>query len=604
MKHVKKITALLLSFLLLSVYFPFAFATENTEIAENNMDFATKTAEIVKESDSALRILGKFSKKPSDDIFSLAEDSVVCEDGRFVLQFSSEERLAECLEKLNADPGIVYAERDIAVYTQAVEDNGYLSWGVEAIEADIYSESITAEPNEFVTVAIIDSGCEDIDFIKDRLVQGYDFVENDSDAAQDESGNSHGTFLASIVTDCTRNLPVKIMPVRVLSEKEGSVSNVINGIRYAADNGADVINISLSAILTKCKALEDAVAYAEQKNVAVVVCAGNSKTDMQDFCPAHIESVITVSSINSDYGFTYEISNYGNGIDVAAPGGSIAGYNAAGEKAFLSGTSMSAAFVSAAAAMFRLENPVCNVSQVHNALVSSAKDYGDEGWDKYYGHGVLKLGKLINSTAKYVESVSFTQDLYELFTGNTLEINPVFLPADATDKTFTLSADGDNISINGNIITAVSEGEVTVTLKSNDGAYTDTAKIKITQKAPEINAILNIRNNPETKTIDYGETLRLTADIINKPENTTVWWYVDGIKTGEGETFEVSPESGRTEITAKLVDSNGNAVLDSYGAEISDSESVTVNDGFFQKIISFFKNLFRLNRTVIQMLFK
>ena len=68
--------------------------------------------------------------------------------------------------------------------------------------------------------------------------------------------------------------------------------------------------------------------------------------------------------------------------------------------------------------------------------------------------------------------------------------------------------------------------------------------------------------------------------------------------------FEVSPESGSVEVAAKLVDSNGNILNDKNGNEISDSQKVSVNSGFFQKLISFFKNLFGINRTVIQALMK
>lgn len=609
MKFTKKITALLLVLFMLSAYVPFAgaFSAEQTEmsVAENNTEFAKETAEIIRNDDSMLRIIGRFNKMPSEDAFALASESVISESGRFVLQFPSEKDLAACLDKLSKNPDIIYAERDRAVYTEAIETSAeYLSWGVEAIEADVYSKAVSPDDGASVTVAIVDSGCEDVDFIKNKLVEGYDFADNDSDAMQDESTDSHGTFLASIVADCTHNIPVNIMPVRVLSSKTGSLINAVNGILYAVDNGADVINVSLGAVLNNCSSLEDAVNYAEKNNVAVVVCAGNNKSDMKNFCPAHVENAITVSSVNSKNEFSERFSNYGNGIDFAAPGENIIGYNAAGEKSALSGTSMSAAFVSAATAMYRLQNPAQNTRQVRDALISCAEDCGDEGWDSYYGWGVLKLSDLLNSDKKYVESISFTKSSYELFVGETLTVEPVFTPADATDKSFFLTVFGSNISVNGKVVTAVSAGISTLTVTSVDGLYSAIAQITVKEKPPEITAALKIKTNPGSKVINYGETLRLTAQITDRPENTAVWWYVNGSKTGEGETFEISPSSGRADITAKLVYADGNAVINSQGAEVSDSETVTVNSGFFQKIISFFKNLFRLNRTVIQMLFR
>lgn len=610
MKKVKKLSALLLALIICFSCFSSGtvFAAKTViNTATTNNDFAKTTAEIIKndDTDSMLRIIGKFSKQPSDSVFSGASDTVISRDGRFVLQFSSEKKLLSCLEKLNKNPDIIYAERDRPVYTEALElTEEHLSWGVEAIEADVYSQKISPTVSgRSVTVAIVDSGCEDIDFIKDKLVPGYDFFENDNNAYEDASPKSHGTALASIVADCTRDIPVKIMPVRVLGSEEGTLLNIINGIIYAVDNGADVINLSLCAILYNCNALEDAVDYAEGKGVTMVVCAGNSESDTKDFCPSHCENVLTVSSVNEDLVFSEIFSNFGNEVDLAAPGEAVSCYNAMGERITLNGTSLSTAFVSAAAAMFILDNPECNSQQVRNTLTSNAQDLGAAGKDIYYGWGVLKLGNIPKSTKIPVDSIRFPQSSYALYVGDTLEITPILSPDNATDKSFTLSADNSNVSIDGNIVTAVSAGVTTLTVTSGNGIQ-DTATVTITEKAPEAIATLKIRNNPSTKTINYGDILRLTAETANQPDNTYVWWYVDGIKSGEGNTFEVSPESGSVEITVKLVDANGDIVIDKNGNEVYDLQTVTVKSGFFQKLISFFKNLFNINRTVFQALIR
>ncbi len=113
-------------------------------------------------------------------------------------------------------------------------------------------------------------------------------------------------------------------------------------------------------------------------------------------------------------------------------------------------------------------------------------------------------------------------------------------------------------------------------------------------------ATVKIKNNSGSKTISYGETLRLTAITSNMPADAKIYWYVDGAKKGEGETFNLSFESGTKTVEVKLVDAKGNIIKNSSGNEIADSESVTINSGFFQKLISFFKNLFGINRTVVQ----
>ena len=119
-----------------------------------------------------------------------------------------------------------------------------------------------------------------------------------------------------------------------------------------------------------------------------------------------------------------------------------------------------------------------------------------------------------------------------------------------------------------------------------------------------LKATVKIKNNSGSKTIYYGETLCLTATTTNMPADVKIYWYVDGEKRGEGETFNVNFKNGTKTVEVKLVDSNGNVLKDAGENEIKDSESVTVKGGFFQKIISFFKNLFGLNRTVVQTVFK
>lgn len=109
-----------------------------------------------------------------------------------------------------------------------------------------------------------------------------------------------------------------------------------------------------------------------------------------------------------------------------------------------------------------------------------------------------------------------------------------------------------------------------------------------------------INNNTGSKTINYGETLRLTTVTTNMPTDAKIYWYVDGVKKGEGETFNVSFENGTKTVEVKLVDADGNVLKNASGNEISDSEEVTVKAGFFRKLISFFKNLFGANRTVVQ----
>lgn len=118
-------------------------------------------------------------------------------------------------------------------------------------------------------------------------------------------------------------------------------------------------------------------------------------------------------------------------------------------------------------------------------------------------------------------------------------------------------------------------------------------------------ATVKIKNNPGSRTINYGETLHLTAVTANMPVGAYVKWYVEGSgvsvrQNANDSTCDItSTGSGTVTVTAKVVDKNGNPILRD-GGEISDSQKVTSNAGIWQKIVSFFKNLFRANRTIIQ----
>lgn len=119
------------------------------------------------------------------------------------------------------------------------------------------------------------------------------------------------------------------------------------------------------------------------------------------------------------------------------------------------------------------------------------------------------------------------------------------------------------------------------------------------------NIRISIKNNPGTATVKYGEILKLTAvTSFALPAGTEIYWYVDGVKAEKGEIFNFSAESGTKTVSVKIVDEGGKVLRDSNGNEISDSQQVKVDSSFWQKIVSFFKNLFGINRTVVQAFFK
>ncbi len=184
-----------------------------------------------------------------------------------------------------------------------------------------------------ITVAVLDTGVAYEDYKNFKLLEDlegitfvdpYDFVANDKHANDDHAHGSHVTGTIAQMTNngigvagVARN--VKIMPLKVLSGSgSGSVAGIADAIRYAADKGAKVMNMSLGGAFPS-RVLKKAVEYAHNKGVAVVCAAGNESRGKVGY-PAAYPGAIAVSATQNDEAITF-YSNTGKDIDIAAPGG-------------------------------------------------------------------------------------------------------------------------------------------------------------------------------------------------------------------------------------------------------------------------------------------
>jgi membrane-anchored mycosin MYCP len=164
-----------------------------------------------------------------------------------------------------------------------------------------------------------------------------------------------------------------------------------DAVRWAVDNGAKVINISLGSTSPDWPQSWDAAfLYAEQKDVVIVAAAGNRVGgNVQVGAPATIPGVLTVAGLDGDGRASVDSSSQGISIGVAAPAENLVGGIPGGGYAEWAGTSGAAPIVSGVAALIRSKWPEMSATQVINRIVSTAKDAGAPGKDPLYGYGVL-----------------------------------------------------------------------------------------------------------------------------------------------------------------------------------------------------------------------
>jgi thermitase len=249
-----------------------------------------------------------------------------------------------------------------------------------------------------VTIAIVDTGvsCNHPD-LQGKCVAGYDHANGDADPSDD---HGHGTHVAGIAAAQTNNgtgvagvgWEARIMPVKALGASgNGSHSAIANAIIWAADHGAQVINMSLGGPFTT-STLANAVSYAiSQKGVTLVAAAGNENTSNPSY-PAAYPNVIGISATTqSDSRASF--SNYGDAIDVAAPGVAILSTVTSGGYQAWSGTSMAAPVAAGLAALLKGQNASRTPAQIEQLLEQSADDLGASGWDQLFGWGRINAAR-------------------------------------------------------------------------------------------------------------------------------------------------------------------------------------------------------------------
>lgn len=308
------------------------------------------------------------------------------------------------LQALRQNPNVEYVEPNFITKTQYIPDDPYYAfqWGPQVIHAESAWDKIDPAKLANVTIAILDSGINyNHEDLKSSIVRGYDIVNNDNNV-NDVMG--HGTHVAGIAAAVTNDGTgiagiaggCNIMPVKVLDDDgNGNDADIIKGIKYATDHGAQVINLSLGGP-DSSNAIQEAVNYATNHGVSVVTAAGNENGPIDT--PGNCRGVITVGAIERN-GTRASYSNFGPKLDVVAPGSDILStYIGTGPSGYtyFSGTSMAAPFVSGVVALIKAANPNLSPSEVTDIIHRSATDLGQHGFSNYYGYGLVNADKAVD----------------------------------------------------------------------------------------------------------------------------------------------------------------------------------------------------------------
>jgi thermitase len=327
----------------------------------------------------------------------------------------------QALATLSADPAVEYAELDLVGYGAGVPDDAYFAhqWGlhntgqsggqpdadIDAPEAWEITTGVTS-----TVLAIIDTGADlDHPDLAAKIVPGYDFVNDD---AQPWDDHGHGTHVAGVAAAATGNATgiagvcpdCRIMPLKGLNDENwGYYSWWASAIEYAVDHGADVINMSMGGV-DSSQVLYDAVLYAYGADVPIVAAMMNDG-DSTSYYPAVYTQTIAVGATNR-LDERWASSNFGDHIDVVAPG--VAIWSTLWDDAYASweGTSMAAPHVTGVLGLIESVRPDYTVEELRAVLAASADDQvgppneDKKGWDQYFGAGRL-------NAARAVQEVSF-----------------------------------------------------------------------------------------------------------------------------------------------------------------------------------------------------
>jgi len=537
------------------------------------------------------------------------------------------ERVRDAVRTLRARDDVVYAEPNYLVHALYVPNDTYYrpyQWhldnvsgsGVQAEEAWDITRGAGA------TVAVIDTGVayetarhgwtryyQAPDLAGTCFVQGYDFAYNDPYPNDDEG---HGTHVTGTIAQTTNNgegvaglaHEACIMPIKALDRNGGGThADIAAGIQWAVDNGADVINLSLGGP-DSSKTLEDAVRYAYERGVTVVAAAGNNGSEQAFYPAAYDEYVIAVGATGYDMELA-SYSNYGDFVDVVAPGGDAEDLNGDGFDDgvlqqtigrrlsnfgyyFRMGTSMAAPHAAAAAALLYAADVATTPDAIREALTTTARDLGAPGVDARYGHGLIDAAAALQGAVVSPEpepedppvvedalpSVTFTAPLEDAVVRG-----EVTLAADARDDvgiastTFSVVGTGFTLgdaSAPYSVVwdtTSVADDTYTVRVVVQDtaGQYADDERTVVVDNANELPVANAGDDVVAVANAEHTASVSLSGYQSYDPDGELVgyaWHDAAGTRVGDTRDVTIAVTEGVHTFTLSVVDNRGGTSSD------------------------------------------
>ena len=353
------------------------------------------------------------------DVIGEGEDKVI------VLKVKEGYSVEEAIENYENDENIDYSEPDYIMHFLYIPNDTYYNSQKAVLGIIKAPEAWDITKGSPVKVAVIDSGIlKSHEDLATNIVSGYSAI---SSLNYWDIKLSHGTNVAGVlgaIGDNQKgvagiNWEAQIMAVKV-DDASGKVvtSDVAKGIRWAADNGAKVINLSLMTA-TDNSTLKSAIDYAYGKGCVIVAGSGNDGKLGVGY-PARYPNVIAVGAVAGDLVSRIAWSNYGPGLDVITPG-SYYTTSSTGGYASVSGTSFASPQVVGLASLLLGIDPELTQQQIKKYIIDGCTDLGPEGWDEETGYGLINMAKSLQLLMESTGDTGNIQEVENIFS-NTYEV--------------------------------------------------------------------------------------------------------------------------------------------------------------------------------------